>query len=160
MRGGFLSRVIVNRLREGTGIGIVAAAATAGTLMGFGHARGATLQPLNAVAHMYAGSRAVMITGFQPDVTLGAIAIHLLSMIIWGLVLAYAARGLRGVPRALAPVGVAVLAYLLDRFVAPERLRPGFAELLSAGEVIFVYVVLGAALAAGLWAMRRTPARD
>ncbi|HXT46997.1 MAG TPA: hypothetical protein VN717_00075, partial [Gemmatimonadaceae bacterium] len=65
MRGVFLSRVSANRIREGIGIGIIAGAATAGALMGFGHARGATLQPLNAVAHMYAGSRAFLTTGFQ-----------------------------------------------------------------------------------------------
>ncbi len=160
MRDGFLSRVIANRLREGIGIGVVGAAATAGTLMGFGHARGAALQPLNAVAHMYAGSRAYLITGFQPGITLGAIAIHLVSVVIWGLVLAYAAAGLRTAHQTMVAAGVAAMAYLLDRFVAPNGLRPGFEELLSSGEVIFVYVVLGLSMAAGLWVMRRTTARD
>ncbi len=152
--------MIANRFREGIGIGVVGAAATAGTLMGFGHARGATLQPLNAVAHMYAGSRAFLTTGFQPGITLGAIAIHLISVVVWGLVLAYAADGLRGAPRTIAAAAVAVIAYLLDRFVAPNGLRPGFEELLSSGEVIFVYVVLGASMAAGLWVMQRSTARN
>ncbi len=152
MRGAFLSRVSANRIRDGIGIGIIAGAATAGALMGFGHARGATLQPLNAVAHMYAGSRAFLTTGFQPGITLGAIAIHLLSTIIWGVILAYVAAPLHGRERAVAPFGVGLLAYLVDRFVAPNGLRPGFEELLSSGETIFVYVVLAIALALGLWA--------
>jgi hypothetical protein len=130
--------VSVNRLRDGIGIGIIAGAATAGALMGFGHARGATLQPLNAVAHMYAGSRAFVTTGFQPGITLGAITIHLLSTIVWGVILAYVASSLRGWARAVAPLAVGFFAYLADRFLAPNALRPGFEELLSSGETIFV----------------------
>lgn len=158
MRGAFLSRVSANRIRDGIGIGIIAGAATAGALMGFGHARGDTLQPLNAVAHIYAGSRAFLTTGFQPGITLGAITIHLLSTIIWGVILAYVAAPLHGRERAVAPLGVGLLAYLADRFLAPNSLRPGFEELLSSGETIFVYVVLAVALALGLWAAgKRAP---
>jgi hypothetical protein len=160
MRGAFLSRVSENRLQEGIGLGVIAGAATAGTLMGFGHARGATLQPLNAVAHMFAGSRAFMTTGFQPVITGGALAIHFLSTIVWGVLLVYLAEPLSARGRALAPFGVGILAYLLDRFVAPNGLRPGFEELLSSGETTFVYVVLAAALAAGLWVSSLRVARD
>lgn len=155
MRDAFLSRVSENRLRDGIGYGVIAGAATAGALMGFGHARGATLQPLNAVAHMFAGSRAFMTTGFQPAITGGALVLHFLSTIIWGVLLAYIAAPLTGWARAIAPVSVAVLAYLVDRFVAPNGLRPGFEQLLSSGETTFIYVVLAAALAAGLWATTR-----
>ena len=155
MRDAFLSRVRENRLRDGIGYGVIAGAATAGALMGFGHARGATLQPLNAVAHMFAGSRAFMTTGFQPAITGGALVLHFLSTIIWGVLLAYIAAPLTGWARAIAPVSVAVLAYLVDRFVAPNGLRPGFEQLLSSGETTFIYVVLSAALAAGLWATTR-----
>jgi hypothetical protein len=120
--------------------------------MGFGHARGATLQPVNAIAHMFAGSRAFMVTGFQPAITGGALVIHFLSTIVWGVILAYVAAPLPARGRAIAPFGVGILAYLVDRFVAPNPLRPGFEELLSSGETTFIYVVLAAALAAGLWA--------
>ena len=128
--------------------------------MGFGHARGATLQPLNAVAHMFAGSRAFMTTGFQPAITGGALVLHFLSTIIWGVLLAYVAAPLTGWARAVAPLSVGILAYLVDRFVAPNGLRPGFEQLLSSGETTFIYVVLAAALAAGLWASSRMVPRD
>jgi hypothetical protein len=160
MRGAFLSRVQSNRFRDGIGLGIIAGAATAGALMGFGHARGATLQPLNSVAHMFAGSRAFMTTGFQPLITGGALLIHFLSTIVWGLLLAYVAAPLTGIARAIAPIAVAVLAYLLDRFVAPNGLRPGFEQLLSSGETTFVYVVLAGALAVGLWLSGRAGSRN
>jgi hypothetical protein len=160
MRGPFLTRVSENRLRDGIGLGVIAGAATAGTLMGFGHARGATLQPLNAVAHMFAGSRAFMTTGFQPAITGGALLLHFLSTIVWGVLLAYVAAPLSARGRALAPFGVSVVAYLVDRFVAPNGLRPGFEELLSSGETTFVYVVLAAALAAGLWVSSLRDSRD
>ena len=152
MRGAFLSRVRANSLTEGIGLGVISGAATAGALLGFGHARGATLQPLNAVAHIFAGSRAFMTTGFQPAITGGALVIHFLSTIAWGVLLAYIAAPLTARGRAIAPFGVGILAYLVDRFVAPNALRPGFEELLSSGETTFIYVVLAAALAAGLWA--------
>ena len=160
MRGAFLTRVSENLLRRGIGFGVIAGAATAGTLMGFGHARGATLQPLNAVAHMFAGSRAFMTTGFQPTITGGALILHFLSTIVWGIVLAYVAAPLAGRARAAAPIAVGALAYLLDRFVAPNALRPGFEELLSSGEVTFVYVVLAAALAAASWVSSRHRTRN
>src|SRR5947209_15921912 len=160
MREAFLSRVNANRVRDGIGFGVIAGAATAGALMGFGHARGATLQPLNAVAHMFAGSRAFMTTGFQPTITGGALLLHFLSTIFWGLLLAYIAAPLTGWARAVAPVSVAIVAYLVDRFVAPNGLRPGFEQLLSSGETTFIYVVLAAALAAGLWASTHRLSRD
>jgi hypothetical protein len=160
MRVAFLSRVSENRVRDGIGFGVIAGAATAGALMGFGHARGATLQPLNAIAHMFAGSRAFMTTGFQPAITGGALVLHFLSTIIWGVLLAYIAAPLTGWARAIAPVSVGVVAYLVDRFVAPNGLRPGFEQLLSSGETTFIYVVLAAALAAGLWASTRMVQRD
>lgn len=151
MRAAFLSRVNDKPLREGITLGVIAGAATAGALLGFGHARGATLQPLNAVAHMYAGSRAFMTTGFQLSITGGALVIHFLSTIIWGVLLAYIAAPLSARGRAIASFGVGILAYVLDRFVAPNALRPGFEELLSSGETTFIYVVLAGALAVALW---------
>jgi hypothetical protein len=160
MRVAFLSRVSENRVRDGIGFGVIAGAATAGALMGFGHARGATLQPLNAIAHMFAGSRAFMTTGFQPAITGGALVLHFLSTIIWGVLLAYIAAPLTGWARAIAPVSVGIVAYLVDRFGAPNGLRPGFEQLLSNGETTFIYVVLAAALAAGLWASTRMVQRD
>jgi hypothetical protein len=147
-------------VRDGIGFGVIAGAATAGALMGFGHARGATLQPLNAVAHMFAGSRAFMTTGFQPAITGGALVLHFLSTIVWGVLLAYIAAPLTGWARAIAPLSVGLVAYLVDRFVAPNGLRPGFEQLLSSGETTFIYVVLAAALAAGLWASTRLVSRE
>jgi hypothetical protein len=160
MRVTFLSRVSENRVRDGIGFGVIAGAATAGALMGFGHARGATLQPVNAIAHMFAGSRALMTTGFQPAITGGALVLHFLSTIIWGVLLAYIAAPLTGWARAIAPVSVGIVAYVVDRFIAPNGLRPGFEQLLSSGETTFIYVVLAAALAAGLWASSRMVPRD
>ena len=101
-----------------------------------------------------------MTTGFQPMITGGALLLHFLSNILWGVILAYIAAPLSGRTRAAAPIGVGILAYLLDRFVAPNQLRPGFEELLSSGEVTFVYVVLACALAAAMWVSSRHRSRD
>jgi hypothetical protein len=93
-------------------------------------------------------------------ITGGALVLHFLCTILWGIVLAYVAAPLSGWARAVAPVSVGIVAYLVGRFVAPNGLRPGFEQLLSSGETTFIYVVLAAALAAGLWASNRTVPRD
>src|SRR4029078_7844555 len=48
----FLSAVLRERVTVGLQVGLIAAAATTGVLLGLGRAHGATFRPLNAVAHV------------------------------------------------------------------------------------------------------------
>jgi hypothetical protein len=140
-----------DRLLHGVWIGLVAAAATAGALIGFGWARGAPLQPLNTVAHVLVGSRAFYVRGAHALVTPAAILVHVVSLVVWGTLLSLALGRARGARAwAIAFVFAAVVA-VMDFVVLPGRLSPGFEAALSTGEVIVVYGVMTVAmgLAAG-----------
>ena len=130
--------------------GIVAGAATAGTLIGFGRARGELWRPLNAVGHLLLGYRARLMDRFDPLVTPVGVALHLLSAVLWGVLFALVAARLRGWRLAAAAVALGAAAFVLDTRLLPERLDLGFPALLSRPELIAVYAVLAAALAIGI----------
>jgi hypothetical protein len=137
-------------LARGVRAGVIAAAATAGALVAFGHAHGATLRPINAVAHVLLGSRALLFDEFDPVVTIAGLIVHVISLAIWGVIFAVLARPLRGAALLLAGVVFAALAYLADYAILPAQLRPGFENVISRAEIIIVYVVLGVSIAVGL----------
>ncbi len=129
--------------------GLVAAAATMGVLVGFGHGRGAPSRVLNTVAHAVLGYRAEITDAFDPAVTLTAVAVHVAALLIWGILFALVAGRLRGVPLFGAAVMVAAAAYFVDFHLVPARLTPGFETVLTISELIAVYAVLAAGLTLG-----------
>jgi hypothetical protein len=136
-----------DRLLRGVGIGLVAAAATAGALVGFGWARGAPLQPLNTIAHPLLGSRAFYVHEADPLVTLAGILVHTLSLIAWGALFSLVVRASRGVWLWAAALAFTVFVAAFDFLLLPARLSPGFETVLTHGEVIMVYAVMAAAIA-------------
>lgn len=147
------------RVRQGAWAGIIAAAATLGTLLGFGRARGAMLRPLNAVAHMVYGTRAFLMDELYAPITLTALALHVASVLLWGIVFALVAGRLRGARLVLAALLFSAFAWATDRFLVPSALAPGFDQVLSPLEVATVYLVLALSLAIGISvAAARAPA--
>ena len=143
-----------DRLLLGVWIGLVAAAATAGALIGFGWARASPAQPLNTVAHVLLGSRAFYVRGMDPIVTPAAMLVHVVSLVAWGTLLSFALGRARGARAwAIAFVFAAVVA-VIDFLVLPEWLSPGFEAVLSRGEVIVVYGVMAASMAAAASRLR------
>jgi hypothetical protein len=130
--------------------GVIAAAATAGALIGFGRARGAAWRPLNAVGHLLLGYRARLMDRFDPLVTPVGIALHVLSVVLWGVLFALIAARLRGWRLAAAAAALGAVAFVIDIHLLPDRLGPGFPAILSRPELIAVYAVLAAALALGI----------
>ena len=143
------------RISEGVRSGLIAAAATAGVLIGLGSAHGAALRPLNSVAHMLIGSRAYYMEGADPLVTPLAVVAHVLSVVIWGILLAAVTPRLNGVRLYGAALAFAGFTWLVDFRIVPERLRPGFESGLSGAEIATVYLVLALSLAWGLDRERR-----
>jgi hypothetical protein len=143
-----------DRLLLGVWIGLVAAAATAGALVGFGWARGAPLQPLNTVAHILVGNRAFQVLSAHPVVTPAGILVHMSSLVGWGMVFSVAlarARGAHVWP--LAFLFAAVVA-LIDFVVLPTRLSPGFETVLTSGEVGVVFGIMAVAMAGAAGRLR------
>jgi hypothetical protein len=143
-------RVWRERVGRGLVAGVVAAGATAGTLLGLGRARGAAFALLNDAAHILIGSRALSVDTFSAQVTGLAMLVHLASLLLWGVLFALLAGGLRGWRLAIAAVLFAGGALALDVLVLPPSLRPGFETAMTAGELALLYAVLAAALAIGV----------
>lgn len=146
----FLSAVFRERVRQGVLAGWVAAAATAGVLIGFGRARGAALAPINAVAHMVVGSRALLFDHFDAVVTSTGLALHVLYVLIWGVLFSLVAARLRGARLLVAALAAAAAIFIIDQYLVPPRFRPGFEQVLSGVEVGVVYATLAIALAIGV----------
>ena len=136
-----------DRLLRGVWIGLVAAAATAGALIGFGWVRGFPVQPLNTIAHVLAGSRAFYVREAHPVVTPVGLLVHVLSLIIWGALFSLAIGQRRGVGLWVGAVLFAMAVAAVDFLALPARLSPGFETVLTRGEIIVVYAVMAAAMA-------------
>lgn len=143
-----------DRLLLGVWIGLVAAAATAGALIGFGWARGAPLQPLNTVAHVLLGSRALYARGVHPLATPAGMLVHAVSLVAWGVLFSLASARTRGAGAWVMALVFATMVAVIDFVVLPERLSPGFQTMLSTGEVIAVYGVMAAAMAVAAGRLR------
>jgi hypothetical protein len=146
---------VLERLRLGVRAGLIVAAATAGALVGFGIVRGAPMLPLNAVAHVALGSRALLFDRFDPTVTIIALALHTLSLVVWGALFALIADRARGVLLGIAAAIFTAVVYFADVHLLPERLRPGFERVLSATEVVSVYVLLALSLTLAILLLRQ-----
>jgi hypothetical protein len=146
-----------DRVLHGMWIGFVAAAATAGALVGFGTARDAPVQPLNAIAHVIVGSRAFYVQSAHLLVTSLALLVHLVAMALSGVAFAWAFGRWRGARLWVAAVAFAALVALIDFVILPNRFSPGFESVLTRGEVVVVYALMALAFAL---AASRSPVGD
>src|SRR3954463_2194822 len=99
-------------------------------------------RPMNAVTHIYDGGPPLAHDGDGRRNTLLGFAIHSAASIWWA---AFHEVVFRGKGAAVT----AALAYFVDYYVVPRRLRPGFEAYLSPCSMAAVYTALAAGLAAG-----------
>jgi hypothetical protein len=137
-------------LRAGVVVGLLAACATGGALLGFGVRQGIPSRPFNATARLLLGARAEGVWGFVPAVTLTGVALHVTVMLVWGLVYAHVARAQRTGARIALAIAVAAAALLVDLLVVERALHAGVSGVLSPVQVVATHVVLAAALAVGM----------
>jgi hypothetical protein len=135
---------------QGILTGALAAAATAGALLGFGIRQGTPARPFNSLAAVLLGDRAGDIWGFHLGVTLVGLLVDLAVSFGWGVLFARLARGMRGLRLAAAAVGAAVVALAVDVFVVGRLLGGNVSDVLAPGQVIALHVVLGVALGVGM----------
>lgn len=146
------------RVREGVRSGFVAAAATAGILLGFGFARQAAMRPINSVAHILIGSRAYYMVGADWLVTPLALLVHFVVICAAGTLLAALTAHVRGAAMYVIATAYAVGLWMLVELALPERVRPGFESGLSNTEILVIYVVMALVLAWTLATERTTRA--
>jgi hypothetical protein len=137
-------------LTQGILTGALAAAATAGTLLGFGLQQGTPARPFNAVAGLVLGDRADRIWGFHPVVTVTGALVQVLLALSWGVLFARLAGEMRGVRLAGAAAATAVAALAVHALLASRVLGGSVSDVLAPAQVIALHAVLGAALGVGM----------
>lgn len=136
--------------------GIIAAAATAGTLLGLGRARGAPFGLLNDAAHILLGERARIVETAHAQITSLAMLVHVVSLLIWGVLFALLAGSARGWRLALTAALFASAILAIDTLLLPPALRPGFETAMTLPELVLLYAVMAGALAFGVREARAT----
>ena len=130
--------------------GTLAAAATAGALLGFGIQQGMPARPFNAVASLLLGDRAHGIWGFHLVVTtVGVLTLATLAL-GWGLLFARVAGGLRGLRLVAAALIAAGVALATDVLVASWIDGANVSDVLVPAQLIALHFVFGIALAVGM----------
>lgn len=135
---------------QGVLAGTLAAAATAGALLGFGVQQGTPARPFNAVASLILGDRAEGIWGFHPVVTVVGVIVLVTVTLGWGLLFARLAGGTRGLRLAGAAAIVTVAALAVHVVIATRLLGANVSDVLAPAQVIALHLVLGVALGVGM----------
>lgn len=136
----------------------VAAVATtaAAALCGYLENRDAA-QPINDISHIVWGDEAHEQNGISLKYTGTGLWLNQSAHASWSLLhetLFGAAQDEGNVPVALGGGAlISALAYVVDYYLVPKRLTPGFEKHLSSRSLLFIYIVL--ALALGLGGKRR-----
>jgi hypothetical protein len=140
---------VPSRALRGVVAGTVAGAALLGLLVGIGRRAGTTWRPMNAAAHGLLGAKADGVWSFQGSVTpVGGLVVLVMSVAA-GVAVARIAPTFRTLHVVMVALGVACIGYLLHVHVV-ARTPGGLADLLTIGELRSVYLMLAAALIAGM----------
>jgi hypothetical protein len=135
--------------QRGLVAGAVAAAALLGVLLGLGRRSGTAWRPINAAAHMVLGAQADGVWSYHGSVTpMGGLVVLVMSVAA-GFIVARIASPFRTLHVVVAAIGVSLISYLVHLHVA-ARTPGGLAALLDVGELRGLYLVLAAALIAGI----------
>ena len=134
-------------LRSGT----VATCATTAALLALGKRDSTSMwAPLDATSHILWGDRAYAADKLDVRHTLVGTILNTAAIVSWAGVQELALARRRTLPVALATgAATAALAWVVDFYVVPERVSPGFQWKLPRRSLIATYLVLGASLALG-----------
>jgi hypothetical protein len=140
----------VNRdeLRSGVAAGLLASAATAGTLVAVGRRTATAFQPFNMIASHILGTHAAGALGFVLLITSTGVLMHIvMTSLVAVIALGIVRRHL--MPLWLTTMGLSLLCALISIGIA-RRGGESLAALFSTGDLILYYVVLAAALTTGI----------
>jgi hypothetical protein len=140
--------------------GAAATALTTATILCLGEERDASMwAPMNAVSHIAFGDEAAQHTELSARYTATGTALNTAAIFSWAAAYAGVMNMLpkQDVPSAIgAGVAVAAAAYVIDYYVVPRRLTPGFEKRLDGRSLFWIYSSLAAGLAAGYALRLRT----
>ena len=134
--------------------GAVASVATTVAIAALGKAEGTTAAaPINAISHILWGDEAATQDDLSATYTLTGLGLNTAAVGSWAALyeLCFGGRRKEGVlaKALLGGAAISLLAYVVDYFVVPERLTPGFEKRLSGASLFAIYVVLALSLGLG-----------
>ena len=130
-----------------------AVATTAATALCGAIENGSPAAPVNAISHIVWGETAALRDGVSAKYTASGAVLNSAAMLPWAALhhLLFQPHTRRARPaEALARGAVtASIAYVVDYYVVPSRLTPGFEKRLSNVSLFAIYAALACALATG-----------
>jgi hypothetical protein len=142
-----LSRVPGSRLRAGVRVGLIAAAATAGVLVGLGLRHGAALTPFQLYGRAFLASWTGLIAPAWLSVAVGLV-VHGLWMVVWGVCFTAVAAPLRVRSVTILALLLGLMA-ALAAWVFPAALGAAALASLSSLQTFLFVLFLALSLLAG-----------
>lgn len=147
-------------LREGAVAGTVASLLSTAVLALAGRREaGSAVAPTNAVSHWLWGDESLVAQ--QPDLrhTLTGYVTHHLASVFWATLYSRIfghREDAKELPQAIAGgVATSATAYVVDYYMVPKRLTPGYEHRISSGAMLATYGALAAGFALGALLLRR-----
>jgi hypothetical protein len=135
-------------VEAGITTGLIAAAATAGALMGFGIRFGTPLRPFNTIAATVLGAVAFAAGNAPSVVTVIGVAVHVAACLAWALAYSWVVDRTGG-HEWLWGVAMACVAFLVTSIVA-RVLDVGLGTLLSVPQRVVLAVAFAITLPSGM----------
>lgn len=142
-----------SRARLGALAGLVAAAVTAGAIVGFGMGDGGASRLFSALGRLTLGSPVAEGRVEQAAVVATGVVVHVLQVTALGVLFGLAAARARGVRLAALALAASLLAAAAQLALAPAVLRFGNAVTvfpLQPGQFVVLYLLLAAGLGGGM----------
>lgn len=130
--------------------GALAAAATAGAVLGFGLRAGTPVRGFNAIASLALSDRAEGVWGWDSTVTPAGIMMLVAMMMGWGVLFSLLAIRMRGWRLAALAAAMGLAVWLVTTAIVLRRAAPEVVEVLGTGQVAGLHVVLAVALGVGM----------
>ena len=139
------------RFRAALQAGLIAAAATAGAIAGFGFGTGGPTGPFRMLGRLVLGMPQNAGAGAQFAALVAGGAIHVVVAGAWGVIFVAVAGALRGVRLLGAAALFALFVYALDLGLLPPVLRLGHGARTFPSQSVLLHLVLALAVGAGTW---------
>jgi hypothetical protein len=143
-----------SRISTGIRVGVVAAAATIGAVIGLGLRHGLALRPFTSAGG--ALLERVGVTGSSSASALLGLAMVACAIIVLGVCFTVVAAPLRGLPLFVAAMVFGAIAWSVSVFVVPSILVWSTGAVLGSAQRVFIFGMLTIALVVGMRLARPT----
>jgi hypothetical protein len=143
-----------SRISTGIRVGVVAAAATIGAVIGLGLRHGRALRPFTSAGG--ALLERVGVTGSSSASALLGLAMVACAIIVLGVCFTVVAAPLRGLPLFVAAMVFGAIAWSVSVFVVPSILVWSTGAVLGSAQRVFIFGMLTIALVVGMRLARPT----